>query len=103
MAGFFGIAWNINQISLRQAITPPRMQGKMNATMRFIVWGTMPVGAILGGALGNVIGLYPTIVIGAVGGLVAFIPVTLSSVRHITTMPEPVDDEPGAPGAAATA
>ena len=44
MAGFFGVAWNINQVSLRQAITPPRMQGKMNATMRFIVWGTMPVG-----------------------------------------------------------
>ena len=103
MAGFFGVAWNINQVSLRQAITPPRMQGKMNATMRFIVWGTMPVGAILGGALGNLIGLYPTIVIGAVGGLVAFIPVTLSSVRHIVTMPEPAEDEPGTTGAAATA
>ena len=95
MGGFFGVAWNINQVSLRQAITPPRMQGKMNATMRFIVWGTMPVGAILGGALGSLIGLYPTIVIGAVGGLVAFIPVTLSSVRHIVTMPEPVEDEGG--------
>ncbi len=103
MAGFFGVAWNINQVSLRQAITPPRMQGKMNATMRFIVWGTMPVGAILGGALGSLIGLYPTIVIGAVGGLVAFIPVTLSSVRHITTMPEPVEDERAATGSAATA
>lgn len=103
MAGFFGVAWNINQVSLRQAITPPRMQGKMNATMRFIVWGTMPLGAILGGALGSVIGLQPTIVIGAVGGLVAFIPVTLSSVRHITTMPEPVQDEPAATGATATA
>ena len=102
MGGFFGVAWNINQVSLRQAITPPRMQGKMNATMRFILWGTMPVGAILGGALGSIIGLYPTIVIGAVGGLVAFIPVTLSSVRHITTMPESVDDEPRT-GTAATA
>ena len=100
MAGFFGVAWNINQVSLRQAITPPRMQGKMNATMRFIVWGTMPVGAILGGVLGNLIGLYPTIVIGAVGGLVAFIPVTLSPVRHIVTMPEPVDDEGGLASAA---
>jgi MFS family permease len=106
LSGFFGVAWNINQISLRQAITPARMQGKMNATMRFILWGTMPLGAILGGALGNLIGLYPTIVIGAVGGLVAFIPVTLSSVRHIVTMPEPVDDKGGAPpatGHAATA
>ena len=100
MGGFFGVAWNINQVSLRQAITPPRMQGKMNATMRFIVWGTMPVGAILGGALGSIIGLYPTIVIGALGGLVAFIPVTLSSVRHIVTMPEPAEDEDGTASAA---
>ena len=45
-AGFCGVAWNINQVSLRQAITPLRMQGKMNATMRFIVWGTIPLGAI---------------------------------------------------------
>ena len=92
MGGFCGVGWNINQVSLRQAITPPRMQGKMNATMRFIVWGTMPIGAIIGGALGSVIGLQPTIVIGAIGGLVAFLPVTLSSVRHIVTMPDQVDD-----------
>jgi MFS family permease len=99
MGGFCGVGWNINQVSLRQAITPPRMQGKMNATMRFIVWGTMPIGAILGGALASVVGLQTTIVIGALGGLVAFIPVTLSSVRHIVTMPEQVDDD--APGQAA--
>jgi MFS family permease len=99
VAGFCGVSWNINQVSLRQAITPPRMQGKMNATMRFIVWGTIPLGAIAGGALGNVIGLHPTIWVGALGGLIAFIPVTLSSVRRIVTMPEPVgDDAPPAAG-----
>jgi MFS family permease len=101
LGGFCSVGWNINQVSLRQAITPPRMQGKMNATMRFIVWGTMPVGAILGGALGSVIGLQPTIVIGALGGLTAFIPVTLSPVRHIVAMPDQVDDD--APGQAAAA
>jgi hypothetical protein len=73
----------------------------MNATMRFIVWGTMPIGAILGGALGSTIGLQPTIVIGAIGGLVAFVPVTLSSVRRIVTMPEPVVDEEPAVAASA--
>jgi MFS family permease len=93
IGGFCGTAWNINQVSLRQAITPTRMQGKMNATMRFIVWGTIPLGAILGGALGGIIGLHETIIVGAIGGLLAFIPVTLSSVRHIVTMPEHVDDE----------
>jgi MFS family permease len=94
MGGFFGVAWNINQVSLRQAITPPRMQGRMNATMRFIVWGTIPLGAIVGGALGDLIGLHATIWVGAIGGLLAFLPVALSTVRRIVTMPEPADDEP---------
>jgi len=103
VGGFCSTAWNINQVSLRQAITPPRMQGKMNATMRFIVWGTIPLGAIIGGALGGIIGLQATIVVGAVGGLVAFVPVTLSSVRHIVTMPEPVDDDAAPAAMAASA
>jgi MFS family permease len=101
MGGFFGVAWNINQVSLRQAITPPRMQGRMNATMRFIVWGTIPVGAIIGGALGDLIGLHATIWVGAIGGLLAFLPVALSSVRRIVTMPEPVDDDAPASSSAA--
>ena len=96
LGGFSSVAWNVNQVSLRQAITPARMQGKMNATMRFIVWGTIPVGTITGGALGSIIGLHPTIWVGAIGGLFAFIPVTLSSARSIVTMPEPVDDDAAA-------
>jgi MFS family permease len=105
VTGFGSVGWNINQVSLRQAITPPRMQGRMNATMRFIVWGTIPIGTVLGGTLGSLLGLHETIVIGAVGGLVAFLPVTLSSVRHLVTMPEPVDDEggPGSPEPVAAA
>ncbi len=95
IGGYSGVAWNINQVSLRQAITPPRMQGKMNATMRFIVWGTIPLGSIASGALGSIIGLHPTIWVGAIGGLVAFIPVTLSSVRAIRVMPEPTEDDAG--------
>lgn len=93
LGGFCGVVWNINQVSLRQAITPTRMQGRMNATMRFIVWGTMPIGALIGATLGGVIGLFPTMVVGTLGGLVAFLPVTLSSVRKIVTMPEPAEDE----------
>ena len=92
LSGFCGVAWNINQVSLRQAITPPRMQGKMNATMRFVVWGTIPLGTISGGALGSVIGLHPTIWVGAFGGLLAFVPVAFSSVREIEKVPEPAED-----------
>src|SRR5829696_4946561 len=39
--------YNITQVSFRQAITPERLQGRMNSVMRFIVWGVMPLGALL--------------------------------------------------------
>ena len=44
-SGLSAVIYNINQVSFRQAITPAPMQGRMNATMRFIVWGTIPIGA----------------------------------------------------------
>ena len=66
--------------------------GKMNASMRFIVWGTIP-SARPGCGAGRA-HRARAIVVGAIGGLVAFVPVTLSSVRRIVTMPAPVADEP---------
>ena len=90
--GLGGAIYNINQVSLRQAITPDRMQGRMNATMRFIVWGTIPIGATLGGFLGGIIGLHETIWVGAIGGLFVFLPVLFSPVRGIREMPAPIED-----------
>jgi predicted MFS family arabinose efflux permease len=55
--------YNINQVSLRQTIVPAELQGRMNATMRTIVWGTMPVGALAGGVLGSTLGIVPTILV----------------------------------------
>lgn len=84
-----GVVYNVNQVSLRQAITPERMQGRMNATMRFIVWGTIPIGSILGGVLGGLIGLQATIWVGAIGSFVGFLPVFFSQVRSLQRIPEP--------------
>ncbi|MGB9023919.1 MAG: MFS transporter [Candidatus Bathyarchaeia archaeon] len=64
--GFWLVLYNINQVSLRQAITPDRLQGRMNATMRTIVWGTIPVGSLIGGILGTQIGVVMAIVIGGI-------------------------------------
>ena len=86
--GFGSVVYNVNQVSLRQAITPGRMQGRMNATMRFVVWGTLPIGALAGGALGATIGLRPTLWIAALGGFLAFVPPLLSPVRKLRSMPE---------------
>jgi MFS family permease len=87
LSGLGNMIYNINQVSLRQAITPERMQGRMNATMRFIVWGTIPIGSILGGTLGGIIGLHETIWIGAIGGIFVFLPVLFSPVRRLRTIP----------------
>jgi hypothetical protein len=97
LGGFGGVVYNINQVSLRQAITPHRLQGRMNASMRFIVWGTIPIGQLVGGGLGTVFGLPTALWVGAVGGLLAFVPIAVSTVPGIKVMPEPVDDEPTTP------
>ncbi len=92
--GFGGVIYNMNQVGLRQAITPLRMQGRMNATMRFMVWGTIPIGSFLGGVLGNSIGLRPTLWVAGIGSCLPFLPVLLSPVRTLRSIPEP-PDEPG--------
>lgn len=57
--------YNVNQVSYRQALVDVRMQGRMNATMRTLVWGTLPLGALVGGYLGGAVGIPATIAIGA--------------------------------------
>jgi len=87
---FASVSYNITQVSLRQAITPERLQGRMNAAMRWIVWGTIPLGTFAGGVIGQAIGLRAALWVGAVGSLPVFIWVLLSPVRSIKTMPEPI-------------
>lgn len=89
---FGGMVYNITQVSLRQAITPDRLQGRMNAAMRWIVWGTIPLGALLGGAIGQWVGLTTALWVGAIGSLTGFLPVALSSVRSIREMPDAVEE-----------
>ena len=90
VGGFGGVAYNITQVSLRQAITPERLQGRMNAAMRWVVWGTIPLGTLLGGVLGQTVGLRAALWAGAIGAMPTFLWVLLSPVRSIRTMPEPV-------------
>jgi len=98
--GIFGglsqMIYNINQVSYRQAICPPRMQGRMNATVRFLVWGTMPIGSLIGGAVASAIGLHETIWIAAILGFLPAIFPFLSPVRSLREMPAPIADETSA-------
>jgi MFS family permease len=84
--------YNITQVSFRQAITPERLQGRMNSVMRFIVWGVMPLGALIGGALATWFSLRTAVWTGAIGMSLAILPVLLSPVRTLREMPEPVEE-----------
>src|SRR5438094_168041 len=81
------VLYNVNQVSYRQALVPLEIQGRMNASMRFIVWGTIPVGAILGGVLGQCLGVRPAIGVAAIGSMLAFLWVIVSPVRKIREIP----------------
>jgi MFS family permease len=101
--GFGAVVYNIQQVSLRQAITPERLQGRMNASMRFLVWGTIPLGSLVGGALSSAFGVRTAIFVGACLGFVSVFPILLSPLRTLREFPEPDEvpilHEPGlAPG-----
>jgi MFS family permease len=88
--------YNITQVSFRQAITPERLQGRMNSVMRFIVWGVIPLGTLAGGTLASAIDLRAALWAGAGGMSLAFLPVLLSPVRSLRRMPEPSEAPPAA-------
>ena len=81
------VVYNITQVSFRQGLCPPELLGRMNATMRFLVWGTMPLGGFLGGVLGSMIGVRQTLFVVAVGGALSFLPVFLSPLRRMRELP----------------
>jgi MFS family permease len=90
--GAGSVAYNINQVSVRQALCPRRLQGRMNASVRFLVWGTLPIGGFLGGALGSTIGIRPTLWVAAIGGMLSFVWLLSSPIPTMHDMPAPVDD-----------
>ena len=87
IGGFTAVAYNVNQVGLRQAITPDRMLGRMNATMRLIVWGTIPIGALIGGVLGTLLSVQTALWVSALGAFLGFVPVLLSPVRSLREIP----------------
>jgi MFS family permease len=84
---FGGVVYNIIRVSFRQGITPDGLLGRMNATMRFLVWGTTPLGALIGGVLGQVLGPRDALWIAGVGGLLPFLPLFFSPLRTMRLLP----------------
>ena len=88
LLGFARIVFNVSQVSLRVAITEDRMHGRVNATMRFIMWSVTPFGALAGGIIASsVLGLRGTLVLGAAGVLVATVPLLVRPMLGVREVP----------------
>ena len=76
--GFFVAAWAVASVSLRQVLTPAGLLGRVNATARFVNWGVMPAGALLGGLLTEAATARTTLLVCAFGYLASCLPVLLT-------------------------
>jgi hypothetical protein len=78
-------------VSFRQRVCPKPLLGRMNASVRCIVWGTMPLGGLLAGVLGSHLGVVPTLWVGAAGAAVAAAPVLFSPLIGMRELPKGLD------------
>ncbi|SHK59282.1 MFS transporter [Actinacidiphila paucisporea] len=88
-AYFSAMVFNVAQLSYRQSVTPPELMGRMNAAVRWIVWGTRPLGALLGGVLGAQIGIRPTLWLAFAGSWAAGWFLFFSPLRRLRDTPAP--------------
>jgi hypothetical protein len=71
--------WDVTAVSLRKSVVPDELLGRVNGAYRFIQWGAMPVGALLGGLAASVFGLRLPWGLAAAGLMVALV----VSMRHL--------------------
>ena len=83
-----GAVWGVNQMSLRQAITPVGLFARATAARRLPMFGMQIAGAALAGVLGTAIGLRATMVVGAVGLGAGFLLLLFSPVREVHNLSE---------------
>jgi len=83
LVGFADSVQDVNQVTLRQSLTPDRLQGRMNATFRLFFWGSWPLASFIGGTLATWIGPAPTIVVGGGLSLMMAIYIALSPLGRL--------------------
>ena len=74
--------------SLRQAVTPERLQGRATASFTTVAWGVLPIGSLAGGVLGDALGLRPVLLASGVGMAAAPLWLLFSSVAHLRAIPQ---------------
>ena len=91
LESFAVIVYNVTQVSFRQRLCPPGLLGRMNASVRFLVFGTMPVGAFLGGVLATAVGVVPALWTAVAVSFLAAVPVLASPLLRMRDLPDEWD------------
>lgn len=89
MTGFGLMTYNINQQAIRGIVTPDRMLGWVTAGLFVLVAVGNVLGALVGGGLGQSIGLFWTLVVAQVVGATSALPAILSPLRGLREVPRP--------------
>jgi MFS family permease len=93
------VAGNVINGSFRQRYCPPELLGRVTASMRVVNFGTMPLAAVLGGALATTIGLRPTMWVGTAGVLAAAMVLLIGPLTRRRDLPVAVPETTaGTPG-----
>jgi MFS family permease len=90
-----GTVFAVVQVSLRQKMTPPELQGRMNGTMRFMGIGGRAVGVLLAGIVADLIGLRTTIGLAALGGVVALAWIAASPIVRMKSLADATEPQVG--------
>lgn len=88
VGGTFMTVGNTNVATLQQMLIPRAQLGRVVAAMRTVTWGSMPVGALIGGVLGSLIGIRETLIVTSVGFCLTALWLALSPIAKLTTVPE---------------
>ncbi len=89
----FGVVINVIMQTVRQSITPDILQGRVAATSRFVSYGIIPLGSLLGGALGGLIGLRLTVLTATLGMCLVLVPLSMSSLTRLRDkLPDPISE-----------
>ncbi|MEU2621499.1 MFS transporter [Streptomyces sp. NPDC007157] len=82
------VVYNVIVVTFRQSITPDRLLGRVSAFNRLLVWSTLPLGAVLGGLLGQLLGARTTLWIAGIATTLSFLWIYCSPLRTLRDIPE---------------
>jgi hypothetical protein len=97
LGGLTDTTANVQQWTLRQAVTPDRLQGRVTAGHRFTVYGAGAIGAVAAGGLGSVVGVRVALYVFAAGMIVAPLLGLLTPIRSVREQPADADEEAAEP------